>query len=57
MLVELLRALRRITGMPDYDLYVEHFRRCHPGEPVPGEKQFFADFVRTRYEDGPTRCC
>jgi uncharacterized short protein YbdD (DUF466 family) len=57
MLAELLRALRRIAGMPDYAAYIEHLRRCHPGQPLPSEQQFFSDFVRTRYGDEPTRCC
>lgn len=57
MLDRLLRALRRIAGMPDYESYVEHLRRCHPGYSIPSERQFFADFVRARYGDGPTRCC
>lgn len=57
MLDDLLRALRRIAGMPDYAAYVDHFRRCHPGETVPSQRQFFAEFLRSRYDDGPTRCC
>ena len=49
--------LRRIAGMPDYPTYIEHLRRCHPGSPIPNQRQFFEDFVRSRYGDGPTRCC
>ena len=49
--------LRRIAGMPDYPSYVEHLRRCHPQLPILTERQFFEDFLRTRYGDGPTRCC
>jgi uncharacterized short protein YbdD (DUF466 family) len=52
-----LAYLRRIAGMPDYAAHVEHFRRCHPHFPVPTERQFFEDFIRARYGDGPTRCC
>lgn len=54
---KLLGALRRIAGMPDYEGHLEHLRRCHPDRPVPTERQFFEDFVRIRYGDGPTRCC
>ena len=50
-------ALRRIAGMPDYAAYVAHLRERHPGCRVPDEREFFADFVRARYGDGPTRCC
>lgn len=53
----LASAVRRIAGMPDYAARVEHLRRCHPGRPVPSEREFFEEYVRTRYGDGPTRCC
>jgi uncharacterized short protein YbdD (DUF466 family) len=52
-----LTFLRRIAGMPDYAAHVEHFRHCHPHSPIPSERQFFEDFIRARYGDGPTRCC
>jgi uncharacterized short protein YbdD (DUF466 family) len=49
--------LRKIAGMPDYFAYTEHLRRCHPQLPIPSERQFFEDFVRSRYGDSATRCC
>jgi uncharacterized short protein YbdD (DUF466 family) len=52
-----LRALRRMLGMPDYGAYVAHLRACHPDRAVPSEREFYDDYVRTRYGDGPTRCC
>jgi uncharacterized short protein YbdD (DUF466 family) len=52
-----LRSLRRIAGMPDYAAHIEHLRRCHPDNPIPTEREFYDEFVRTRYGDGPTRCC
>ena len=56
-LAKLLAGFKRIAGMPDYMAYTEHLRRCHPERLVPSERQFFEDFLRTRYGDGPTRCC
>ncbi len=53
----LLSAVRRIAGMPDYDAHVAHLRRCHPERAVPGEREFFEEYLRARYGDGPTRCC
>jgi len=50
-------VLRRVAGMPDYAAYVGHLRRCHPGRPIPTEREFFLEYVATRYGDGPTRCC
>jgi uncharacterized short protein YbdD (DUF466 family) len=52
-----LRMIRRISGMPDYAGYVEHAKRCHPERPVASEREFYEEFLRTRYESGPTRCC
>jgi uncharacterized short protein YbdD (DUF466 family) len=53
-----LRAVRRISGMPDYATYVEQAKRCHPERPVASERQFYEEYLRTRYESGqPTRCC
>jgi uncharacterized short protein YbdD (DUF466 family) len=49
--------LRRLAGMPDYHAHVEHLRRRHPETPIPSEREFYDDFVRARYGDGPTRCC
>jgi uncharacterized short protein YbdD (DUF466 family) len=56
-LERLLRVVRRVSGMPDYIEYVEHLRRCHPERPIPTARQFYDDYVRARYADGPTRCC
>jgi len=53
----LLSAVRRIAGMPDYAAHVQHLRRCHPERAVPTEREFYEEFVRARYADGPTRCC
>lgn len=53
----LLSAIRKIAGMPDYPAYLEHLRRCHPERAVPSEREFYEEFVRSRYADGPTRCC
>jgi len=52
-----LSFLRQIAGMPDYAAYLEHLRSCHPGQPLPSQRQFYEEFIRSRYADGPTRCC
>jgi uncharacterized short protein YbdD (DUF466 family) len=53
----LLRVVRRISGMPDYAGYVEHLRRCHPERALPTPREFYDEYLRARYEGGPTRCC
>lgn len=50
-------ALRRVLGMPDYAAHLAHLRAHHPGCPVPTEREFYEEYLRTRYGDGPTRCC
>jgi len=50
-------VVRRIAGMPDYAAHVEHLRRDHPECPIPTEREFYDEYVRARYGDGPTRCC
>ncbi len=52
-----LQAIRRMAGMPDYLAYVEHRRMHHPAEAVPTEREYYAEYVTTRYGDSPTRCC
>ena len=50
-------ALRGISGMPDYEAYVDHVQSCHRERPVLSKREYFDQYVRTRYADGPTRCC
>jgi len=49
--------LRQVAGMPDYHGYLAHARRCHPDRPPLGEREFFAEYLKARYADGPSRCC
>jgi len=57
LLQRIAAAIRAIAGMPDYDAYVAHLRRCHPERPVPTARRFYDEFVERRYGEGPTRCC
>jgi uncharacterized short protein YbdD (DUF466 family) len=43
--------------MPDYSAHVEHLRRCHPGSPLPTEREFFEEYLKSRYSEGTSRCC
>ena len=52
-----LAVVRRVAGMPDYAAHVAHLRWCHPEREVPSESEFYDEYVRARYGDGPTRCC
>jgi uncharacterized short protein YbdD (DUF466 family) len=57
MLARVSAFLRQLAGMPDYPAYLEHLRRHHPGAPAPSERQFYQEYLKRRYGDGPTRCC
>jgi uncharacterized short protein YbdD (DUF466 family) len=56
-LERVLRVVRRIAGMPDYRAYVEHVERCHPGQQVPTEREYYERYLESRYGGGVTRCC
>jgi uncharacterized short protein YbdD (DUF466 family) len=54
------QGARLMVGIPDYETYVEHMRRTHPGQPVMGYADFFRERQTARYgEDGRRgfRCC
>jgi uncharacterized short protein YbdD (DUF466 family) len=57
VLSRLLSAVRAVAGMPNYDAYLVHLRRCHPDMRAPSEREYYAEYLRARYGDGPTRCC
>src|SRR6266511_1251124 len=49
-----LAAVRRLLGMPDYAAHLAHLRAHHPDCPVPTEREFYDQYLRTRYGDGAT---
>ncbi len=57
LLAQVATLLRRLAGMPDYEAYLEHCRTRHPDRPVESEAEFYRQYLRARYADGPTRCC
>ena len=56
-LAAVMAIVRRIIGMPDYEAYLRHLRECHPEREPLSRKAYYEDFVKRRYEGGPTRCC
>lgn len=57
VLARLLGALRQVTGMPDYPRYQAHMQARHPGCRVLSEKEFYEEYVNSRYGNGASRCC
>ena len=49
--------LREVAGEADYDRYVEHRRRHHPGEPVMGRREFERWRMDDRNRNPRSRCC
>ena len=56
-LVHSMTALRRVLGMPDYAAYLAHHRARHPDCPVPTEREYYDQYVVSRYGAGASRCC
>ena len=56
-ITRLVGYVRNIAGMPDYERHVEHLRRFHPERTIPGQRQYYEEYLKARYQDGPTRCC
>jgi uncharacterized short protein YbdD (DUF466 family) len=50
-------VLRRIIGVPDYDVYVAHLRECHPGLEPMSERDFHRERLSARYSQPGNRCC
>jgi uncharacterized short protein YbdD (DUF466 family) len=45
-----------MLGVPDYDAYVVHLTRTHPGRAVPTREDFFRERQAARF-DSVLRCC
>ena len=51
---------RLMVGVPDYETYVAHVARAHPGQAPMTYKEFFRERQAARYGDGGARgmrCC
>ena len=55
--LQIARILRRIAGMPDYEAHLEHLQQHHPEIPIPTRREFYEQYLQSRYNGGPTRCC
>jgi len=54
---DLATIVRRIIGVPDYDVYVAHQQACHPGDEPITREAFAQDALARRYERPGSRCC
>ena len=56
----LAATARLMVGVPDYEAYVAHRQKMHPGEPVMNYEDFFRERQASRYgvNGGKiSRCC
>src|SRR5689334_11290083 len=44
-----LRTIRTVMGMPNYEGYLEHCTLRHPGEPVMSRAEYYSYHVSRRY--------
>ena len=51
------QTARLAIGIPDYDYYLEHMRRMHPGLEPMSRDAFFHERMLARYGKGRSRCC
>lgn len=51
------QTARLAIGIPDYDNYVDHIRRHHPGRDPMDRDAFFHERMLARYGKGRSRCC
>jgi uncharacterized short protein YbdD (DUF466 family) len=49
--------VRRIIGAPDYERYLAHVQRRHPGTPPLTREAFARDALARRYDRPGSRCC
>jgi len=56
-LLKLRQACRQVFGIPDYDRYLAHFTRQHPGETPLSRSEFFARSIDRKYGKSGPRCC
>lgn len=50
-------VLRRVIGAPDYERYLAHVVRCHPGATPLTRDEFARDALSRRYDRPGSRCC
>jgi uncharacterized short protein YbdD (DUF466 family) len=49
--------VRRIIGAPDYERYLAHVARRHPGTTPLDREAFARDALARRYDRPGSRCC
>jgi uncharacterized short protein YbdD (DUF466 family) len=53
----ILKVVRRIIGVPDYDNYVRLLNERHPGATPMSRREFERDCLVRKYQRPGSRCC
>jgi uncharacterized short protein YbdD (DUF466 family) len=56
-LARLASIVRQVSGMPEYAEYLKHMHSAHPTAALLSEQEFYDEYLRSRYAEGPSRCC
>lgn len=51
------QSMRLMVGLPEYDTYVAHMEKAHPGEPMMSYEEFFRERQEARYGSGRSGGC
>ena len=51
------RILRRVIGVPDYDIYLAHVRAHHPDTTPMSHEEFMRQRLTDKYSRPGSRCC
>ncbi len=50
-------VIRRIIGVPDYDIYMRHMQECHAGKTPMSREDFEKSRLEDKYSRPGQRCC
>jgi uncharacterized short protein YbdD (DUF466 family) len=51
------QSMRLMVGLPEYDTYLAHMEKTHPGQPVMSYEEFFRERQQARYGNGKSGGC
>jgi uncharacterized short protein YbdD (DUF466 family) len=51
------QSMRLMVGLPEYDTYLAHMERTHPGQAAMSYEEFFRERQQARYGSGKRPSC
>ena len=51
------QSMRLMVGLPEYDTYVTHMEKTHPGQPMMSYEEFFRERQQAKYGNGKSGGC